>query len=1609
GSTGTFTYKVTPGTGVGKLTGTAALKVQGVSFDVKLGATDTDGWNYTAGITDSTTMRSATAFTLGGVDFGSTDLTIKKYAATSGSWEVTGKAKFGTGNGIFEDAIPVTIGTGTAGSGWIASASTMQQMQFRIDEGLKIAGVSFKTDTTSGLTVKYSETTTKKTFELTGGATVELGEIKFGVVFATDRINGTVPKWTIDKTNNTVSQSNAVAQAQRLPGLVIENGALKRLDVMVNAEFSLMSAKIYARDLHFTYNSANKRMTFSGVAAALIDGFNDNPQVLSYMTGGTTGSMTKGLMIEFGDNGSPGIELVGTDLRTLDVAVSGTFFKDSVFINAENLRFTWKKVASGNNNFTRTFSMSGSANVRILTADGAALVGVATDGQAKGFGVQFGYTDDKTKITSPGLVITNGKLDKLDMKVSTSFELDIKTPVPVKVSFELKELRFQWDRDYDTTKAGEQSRFNLTGSAKVVVEVVAVEVQFGSDDGKTPGLTLTDGKLEYLDMTVTSNMEFEGIKLPGSSIKLGAIFSAKTGTFSFWGTGKVGLAVPKELLGQSGIYKDATATIGGGSRANALAALTDTSKNGFIVQGKKLKRFSFEVTNFAAGLISGGNLNVSYNYADKRVEFSGQASTFFAFDTANLSIGTKNDPGIIIVNGNLTKFSGTASVTSNLSGLTWKGSVSANLKSGYLEVSGKETVGLAIPIPAAYRMLIGNVDSKTVSLANTESLFRINLKNPKSDDSYLTFSANLVDKLPVITIKVKLGDTATVLPDFSTWDNALKEAAKKAAEEAKKLADEAAQKAADAAKKLADAAKQKAEAAKQAAKKVWSRLGPIDGAMAYYDASGTSLAGAVVSYDPATQPHTTTAANGEFTLGLPEGTTTGRMVMVGGIDTSTAVPNRLVLVAPVSSAVMSPFTTLQTGIVDGSSRDEATAAARVKLGLGLPEQFDVNAADYLSVALEGVAPAAAVFASDVEIVSLVSMTAASLDGLTNGAGGRPTQQSLGIHAFAALADMVDSAAGSSVPLDLTSESTAQAMISATATRAGIDLASASRQSNSASAARVIAAIVAKVGAVSIPVSGDLVEMGAALKAIVKPQIVATGVASEQLAAVNAGTATAADVEASYTGAALDTLVAAQIVGNLEAPKVSFNDPVVVVGPDGSGTATFEVSVTGDPSPLLPISIGYATADYTATVADGDYDARSGTLVWAAGDAPTKSVTVPVHAGTSLDPRQFFILKASSATNAIVLYSGVGEIKQAPVATITALAVSTLDGTPRNTTVLKATVVRDSATHIGYAGSVTFKDGDTVLGTVDVDTAGEATWRSSLITIGEHRFSAVYNGVSTMGYEYLASQATPITALVGTPQTLSVTALADVTWGAASTMRQVFASSSLGIPVTYAVTGPATIDADGLLEVTGLGHVVVTVSQPGDDYIFAATPVTVAFDVLRPKLTVRIDDQTATYGDNLSTLALSYSISGFLGSDTESSLAGLPVLSIPQGALHAGSYAITATTATDSFYDFAYEPGTLTVAKASLVILVNDASVAYGSPIPTLTFAAEGFVNGETLAALSSQPILKTAAAGGDAGDYSIKASGFEAADYEITTIAGTLTITPVALEIRADDLTITYG
>ncbi len=103
---------------------------------------------------------------------------------------------------------------------------------------------------------------------------------------------------------------------------------------------------------------------------------------------------------------------------------------------------------------------------------------------------------------------------------------------------------------------------------------------------------------------------------------------------------------------------------------------------------------------------------------------------------------------------------------------------------------------------------------------------------------------------------------------------------------------------------------------------------------------------------------------------------------------------------------------------------------------------------------------------------------------------------------------------------------------------------------------------------------------------------------------------------------------------------------------------------------------------------------------------------------------------------------------------------------------------------------------------------------------------------------------------------------------------------------------------------------------------------------------------------------------------------------------------------------------LTVTPAALTITADNQTKVYGAALPTLTASYIGFVNGDTSANLTTQPTLSTMATAAShvAGSpYAINASGAADSDYSISYVAGTLTVTPAALTITADNETKVYG
>ena len=109
---------------------------------------------------------------------------------------------------------------------------------------------------------------------------------------------------------------------------------------------------------------------------------------------------------------------------------------------------------------------------------------------------------------------------------------------------------------------------------------------------------------------------------------------------------------------------------------------------------------------------------------------------------------------------------------------------------------------------------------------------------------------------------------------------------------------------------------------------------------------------------------------------------------------------------------------------------------------------------------------------------------------------------------------------------------------------------------------------------------------------------------------------------------------------------------------------------------------------------------------------------------------------------------------------------------------------------------------------------------------------------------------------------------------------------------------------------------------------------------------------------------------------------------------AGTTTVTATQTGNDEYEAFERTFMLTVNKAPLTITANDCTKLEGEENPDLTVSYEGFVYNDDISSLTTLPsITTTATTESPAGTYPITASGAEAANYEITYVEGTLTVT----------------
>ncbi len=157
------------------------------------------------------------------------------------------------------------------------------------------------------------------------------------------------------------------------------------------------------------------------------------------------------------------------------------------------------------------------------------------------------------------------------------------------------------------------------------------------------------------------------------------------------------------------------------------------------------------------------------------------------------------------------------------------------------------------------------------------------------------------------------------------------------------------------------------------------------------------------------------------------------------------------------------------------------------------------------------------------------------------------------------------------------------------------------------------------------------------------------------------------------------------------------------------------------------------------------------------------------------------------------------------------------------------------------------------------------------------------------------------------------------------------------------------------------------------------------------LTVTANDTNRFYGAENPLFTMRYS--GFVGDDNPRSLTTVPVATAPAAPGDwIGAYTITPANGVSPNYTFNYVNGTLTVDKAPLIVIGNNASRGYGAPDPSFSATMIGLVNKDDI----TYTLSSTAAPTSGPGIYEIQLDLNDPTGrlglYDLTLVGGLLTI-----------------
>ena len=327
-----------------------------------------------------------------------------------------------------------------------------------------------------------------------------------------------------------------------------------------------------------------------------------------------------------------------------------------------------------------------------------------------------------------------------------------------------------------------------------------------------------------------------------------------------------------------------------------------------------------------------------------------------------------------------------------------------------------------------------------------------------------------------------------------------------------------------------------------------------------------------------------------------------------------------------------------------------------------------------------------------------------------------------------------------------------------------------------------------------------------------------------------------------------------------APSFTVSPVSVTEGNSGTVNAAFTVSLSAASG--LPASVGYSTSNGTATTADGDYDALTGTLTLTAGQT-SGTVNVVVHGDTKYEANETFSLILASPSGASLGLQSFADATitnddLSPVVTINSVAQA--EGNSGSATM---TFVVSLSAPSGLPASVDFATADSTATSANPDFAsGGGTINFAAGETSKPVNALVYGDVVNEANEFFLMKLSNASGCrIGVPQGVGTIINDDsgpvITVGPASVIEGHSGTTQLKFPVSLS-NGSGTPVSFDWTTVDG------TATNASGDYVTASGTLTIPAKQLEDTVTVVVNGDLCDEADETLQLQLSNPVSGTLG-------------------------------------------------------------------------------------------------------------------------------------------------